>query len=197
MEPTTTWELTSVSNSWSSGTTTMSTSTTTLSSNVDFTSLDNEFWFPSPNATNWINDKNISDSEIVKIRALAWIYVFEIIFAMFGSLFSWGYRLCDTGEGPDPFPVSIGAGLSSYTILIGGVIGFLSIKFNSIINLEVSFYANVLALLISLITIGSLFWSICGSKSHAAYKPANGHTRARIRKSSLFMIIFLSIICAF
>ena len=65
--------------------------------------LDNEFWFPSPNATNWINEENIGLNEVIRIRALAWIYVFEIIFALFGSLFSWGYSLCDTGEGPDPF----------------------------------------------------------------------------------------------
>ena len=105
--------------------------------------------------------------------------------------------------------------MASYTICFGGVIGFLSIKFNSIINLEVNFcfafklkvstpkyiqvafYANVLALCIAVITIGALLWSICGSKSHAAYKPANGHTRTRVRKSSLFMIIFLSCITSF
>ena len=104
--------------------------------------------------------------------------------------------------------------MASYTICFGGVIGFLSIKFNSIINLEViffafklevstpkylqvAFYANVLALCIAVITIGALLWSICGSKSHAAYKPANGHTRTRVRKSSLFMIIFLSCLTSF
>ena len=63
--------------------------------------------------------------------------------------------------------------------------------------IKVSFYANVLALCIALITIGALIWSIYGSKSHAAYKPANGHTRTRIRKSCLFMIIFLSFISSF
>ena len=63
--------------------------------------------------------------------------------------------------------------------------------------IKVSFYANVLALCIALITIGALIWSIFGSKSHAAYKPANGHTRTRIRKSCLFMIIFLSFISSF
>ena len=63
--------------------------------------------------------------------------------------------------------------------------------------IQVSFYANVLALCIALITIGALIWSIFGSKSHAAYKPANGHTRTRIRKSCLFMIIFLSFISSF
>ena len=128
--------------------------------------LDDEFWFPSPNATNWINEENIGLNEVIRIRALAWIYVFEIIFALFGSLFSWGYSLCDTGEGPDPFSVrwgyesytvchwlwlidcdryiqlSIGAGLSSYTICIGGVMGFLAIKFNSIINLEVNVFLS-------------------------------------------------------
>jgi len=63
--------------------------------------------------------------------------------------------------------------------------------------IQVSFYANVLALCIALITIGALVWSSYGSKSHAAYKPANGHTRTRIRKSCLFMIIFLSFISSF
>lgn len=101
--------------------------------------------------------------------------------------------------------------MASYTICFGGVIGFLSIKFNSIINLEVNIFfqlitpkyiqvafdANVLALCIAVITIGALLLSICGSKSHAAYKPANGHTRTRVSKSNLVMIIFLCCMTSF
>ena len=64
-----------------------------------------EFWYPSPNATLWIKEDTLTSNEAIRIRALAWIYVFEIIFALFGSLFSWGYSLCDTGDGPDPLPI--------------------------------------------------------------------------------------------
>ena len=67
--------------------------------------LVDEFWYPSLNSTAWINQDGLTSDEAIRIRALAWVYVFEIIFALFGSLFSWGYSLCDTGDGPDPFPV--------------------------------------------------------------------------------------------
>jgi len=67
--------------------------------------LVDEFWYPSPNATVWINEDGLTSDEAIRIRALAWVYVFEIIFALFGSLFSRGYSICDTGDGPDPFPV--------------------------------------------------------------------------------------------
>jgi hypothetical protein len=179
-----------------SSTTITTTSTVADSTIFDFESLEGEFWLPSSNGTEWINPETIEIDEIVKIRALAWIYILEMSFALFGLLFAWGYRLCDTGDGPDPLLTSIGAGLTSYTIFIGGLLGFLSIKFNSIINLEVSIYANVISLLLSFGTIGALIWSICASSSHAAYQPASGHTN-RFRKSSIFMITFLFILVCF